>query len=345
MFVLIILLFLVGLVFLSVSLKRTYNTIPLKELRRRARSGHQTAQALYRVTSYGVGVDLVLWFFIGLSSGLLFLLLVNELVWWVALPTVLVIIWLAFAWLPDRRVGVISQRSAVLIAPLFARLLSLLQPINSRIAIWFKHPSSIKLHTGLYEKEDLLELLDTQRTQIDNRITEEELVIARNSLTFGSKIIREIMTPRRVIVMVDYNESITPHIMDELHATGFSRFPVVDKSTNTDKIVGTLYLKDLVGQKAGGSINHLMKPDVFFLNEESSLLHALNAFIKTKHHLFIVVNNFEEIVGVVSIEDVLEQLLGQQIVDEFDAYDDLRVVASLQAEQDRGQATETDHHL
>ena len=78
-----------------------------------------------------------------------------------------------------------------------------------------------------------------------------------------------------------------------------------------------------------------MSPKVFFVHEELDLSHALNGFIKTKHHLFIVVNNFEEFVGILTIEDVLEQLLGRQIVDEFDAYENLREVALLRAKKER----------
>jgi CBS domain containing-hemolysin-like protein len=71
-----------------------------------------------------------------------------------------------------------------------------------------------------------------------------------------------------------------------------------------------------------------MSKDVYFVHEDLALQHVLEAFLKTKHHLFIVVNSFEEYVGVITIEDLLEQIIGAKIVDEFDQYDDLRAVAS-----------------
>ena len=82
-----------------------------------------------------------------------------------------------------------------------------------------------------------------------------------------------------------------------------------------------------------------MKKAVYYVNEEKQLDHALQAFLKTKHHLFIVVNGFEEIVGILTIEDVLEEVLGKEIVDEFDQYEDLRAVAALQAKKDTKQRT------
>jgi Mg2+/Co2+ transporter CorC len=64
------------------------------------------------------------------------------------------------------------------------------------------------------------------------------------------------------------------------------------------------------------------------------LYQVLHAFLKTKHHQFIVVNSFEEYTGIVTIEDVLEQVIGHKIEDEFDKYDDMRAVAQHQAQKE-----------
>jgi CBS domain containing-hemolysin-like protein len=128
--------------------------------------------------------------------------------------------------------------------------------------------------------------------------------------------------------------------MDELHATGFSRFPVAKAGTAGSaqpQIVGTLFLKDLVGYTGSGRVAGMMQSKVYYVNETQSLRDALAAFLKTHHHLFVVVNNFEEIVGVLSVEDVLEQILGSEIVDEFDKYDDLRAVAGLEAKAEQAE--------
>ena len=67
---------------------------------------------------------------------------------------------------------------------------------------------------------------------------------------------------------------------------------------------------------------------VFYIHELQTLDHALAAFIKTHHHLFVVINEYRETVGILSLEDVTEALIGRKIVDEFDAHDDLRKVAN-----------------
>jgi magnesium and cobalt transporter len=128
--------------------------------------------------------------------------------------------------------------------------------------------------------------------------------------------------------------------MGELHASGHSRFPVYE--VKKDNIVGVLYLHDLVATKRSGTVSNIMRRKVTYVHEDFTLYQTLQAFIKTKQHLFIVVNSFEEYVGIITIEDVLERVIGKLIVDEFDRYDDLRAVAAAAAHKDHA-ATEKLH--
>ena len=79
--------------------------------------------------------------------------------------------------------------------------------------------------------------------------------------------------------------------------------------------------------KHSSTAEKAMEPKVYYIREDQTLQHALAAFLKTHHQLFVVVNEFRETVGLLSLEDVIEALIGQKIVDEFDAHDDLRAVA------------------
>lgn len=87
-----------------------------------------------------------------------------------------------------------------------------------------------------------------------------------------------------------------------------------------------------------------MRRDVYFVHEDFSLRQALAAFYRTHHPLFIVVNEFEEYVGVLTIETVVEQLLGRPLPgDEMEAYDSARSVAEAQA-KDRHRANRQAGH-
>jgi CBS domain containing-hemolysin-like protein len=333
MFHFILVLLLAALTLISISIQKTYAKIPLKELKRRATRGDEVARGLHRAVSYGASLDALLWGIIGLTAAGFFVSLTSALPAWLAVFGCAALLWVGFAWLPNARVTQFSERAAKNAAPALAWVMSHLYPVLNKIGKLIKSHGRITVHSGLYQKEDLIELLDRQQKQPDNRMTADELAVVKGALTYSDKLIRDVMTPKRVVKTVAENASVGPLLMDELHKSGFSRFPVVgDKA---DHIVGTLYMKDLVKAKSSGRVRDLMKKSVYYVNEEKPLRHALQAFLKTKHHLFIVVNGFEEIVGIITIEDVLEQVLGKQIVDEFDKYEDLRAVAALEAKKDR----------
>lgn len=317
------------LTLLAISLERTYYRVKPQELKRRAREGDPFAAGLYRAVGYGASLRLLLWAFVGLSAAGFFVALTRSVSTWLAFASIVTIVWFGFAWLPNSRVTVISAYIARWLAGPLAWLLNRLHPLLDLFVNLIRRYRPLHFHSGLYRKEDLLELLSHQTTQFDNKMSEQELDMARRALQFSDQLIRDVMVPRRVVKVVNVNETIGPVLINELHESGHSRFPVYDGKK--DNIVGAIYLRDLVGLKAEGSVKDAMKKKVYYVHEEQSLYDALQAILKTHHHLFIVVNNFEEFVGVIGLEDVMEQIIGSPIMDEFDHYEDLRAVAARAA--------------
>lgn len=323
-------------VLLSAGLLKAYFAVPLRELRRQARAGDSYAKAAYSVANYGRSAELFLWSVGGLSASLLFFKLSRQLEWWVALVLVFVFLLFVYWWVPNKNLKNLNKKVAIVCAPAVAKLLSLLLPPLRWMELKINRFMPITLHSGLYEKEDLVDLLDKQATQPDSRISEQEIEIAKNALSFSDKLVRDVMTPRRMMKTLMSNEQISPHLLDEIHSSGYSRLPVFERDEDgQEQVVGILYTKDLIDAVHSGSIGGVMDRKIYYTQEELGLSHALDAFLKTKHHLFVVVNKFEEIVGVISIEDIIEQILGRQIVDEFDAYSDLRAVAGLEAKKQK----------
>ena len=127
------------------------------------------------------------------------------------------------------------------------------------------------------------------------------------------------MTPRNQIESVRASETLGPIVLDRLHKTGHSRFPVI--KTDLDSVVGTLFLHDLVPLNPRlKRVADAMKPQVLYVHKDKTLDHALQAFLRTKHHVFLVVDASGATVGLVTIEDILQQLIGRKLVDEFDHY-------------------------
>ncbi len=317
----------------AISLQKTYYHIPQRELKRRAQQGDAFATMLYRAVAYDLSLDILLWVIIGICASGFFVIVSRAAPLPLAILGCISLLWFGFAWIPGTRLTRPSSWLAHIFTPGITWLLRHLYPLLRRVAVIVKKHHPIAVHTGMYQKEDLIGLIDQQRVQADNRISEEEVRIARHALTFSDKLVRDVMIPRRVVKTVNEADSVGPVLMGELHDSGHSRFPVY--RSKPENIIGTLYLHDLVGAKSIGKVKDIMSPKVYYVNEEKPLQHALQAFLKTKHHLFIVVNNFEEYVGIITIEDVLEQIIGKPILDEFDRYEDMRAVAKLEARQDQ----------
>lgn len=187
---------------------------------------------------------------------------------------------------------------------------------------WLRARDQKPSETTLHSQDELLALVDHS----PGVLSREERERLEASLTFDDKTVSEVMTPRSMIEAVPVGETLGPLVLDELHKTGHSRFPVYDH--DLDHIVGTLYLHDLIDLRNGSRpAQKAMRSAVYFIRDDKSLAHALHGFLSTKHHLFVVVNSYRETVGLLSLEDVVEQLIGKKIVDEFDAFDDLRAVA------------------
>jgi CBS domain containing-hemolysin-like protein len=323
---------LLGVALVAIGLRKAYYSVPARELKRQARAGDPAAKVLYRAVAYGSSLGLLLWVIVVISLAASFVLLDQITPALFAFILEAVVIGLGFAWMPNSDLTKTGARLGVWATPVVVWLLEFLHPAFDRVNVFVRQHRSVTLHTGLYEHEDLLHLLQRQKDQPDSRISHDEIGLLEHTLTFAGKTVYECMVPRREVRTISADEQVGPVVIRELHDSGHARFPVYDGKK--DNIVGTLYLRDLINLKKTGKVSGIMEHKVFYVHEEYPLEQALHAFLKTKHHLFVVVNRFEEFVGIITIEDILEQILGCKIVDEFDAYENLRAVAADHARHD-----------
>jgi len=138
------------------------------------------------------------------------------------------------------------------------------------------------------------------------------------------------------------NELLGPLVLDNLHRTGHTHFPVFEG--DIDHLVGILHIYSLftLENKKSLAVKDAMEPRVYYINETQTLEQALFACIKHRRHLLVVVNNYRETVGVITIEDAVEQLIGRKIVDQFAEHDDLRKVAERNPRHNNSSEAATD---
>lgn len=165
-------------------------------------------------------------------------------------------------------------------------------------------------------REELLQLL---HAAYDNNLLDADaLSMIEGVMQVSEMQVREIMIPRAQMDVVDINDA-HDDILNFVITTAHSRFPVVDGER--DNVLGILLAKDLLHLCAGEPVNlrEMLRPAVF-IPESKRLNVLLREFRASRNHIAIVVDEYGGVAGVVTIEDVLEQIVGD-IEDEFD-YDE-----------------------
>jgi CBS domain containing-hemolysin-like protein len=177
----------------------------------------------------------------------------------------------------------------------------------------------------------------------EGSISEHEAEMVRNVLRLNDITAREVMTPRPVVfrlpATMDLGE-VRDHV-DEWH---YSRIPIFDPK-NADSWTGLVRSSDVLAELARDKVDlpleRLSRP-LHFVSESTPGHVLLSRFIQERTHLFAVVDEFGGMAGVVTLEDVLESLIGHEIVDEVDKEADLREAARRKALPDAQAALNDD---
>ena len=166
--------------------------------------------------------------------------------------------------------------------------------------------------------------MSQQSGEIDRQ--EEKIII--NILELKNKSVRKVMTPRTVTFAL--SKDLTVEEAGELKDKWslHSRVPVYDK--NPDDIVGVVLGKDVLLSAAEGktslTLNTLMEP-AHYVPETAPLPNVMMDFFERRQHLFIVVDEYGAVTGIISLEDIIEEIMGEEIMDESDKTRDMRALA------------------
>ena len=239
---------------------------------------------------------------------------------WLSIPLMLPLL-LIFGELTPKR---IAFRYAERVSPLLAGPLTLFSTLISPVRTLIKSVVDFCLRilgvpaalspSGISE-DDFKVIVDVGRQE--GVVEPEEHKMIERALAFADVRVRQVMTPRSGMFCLDVNLSFAEAIAQVKNAA-FSRVPVYHDTV--DRIVGTLHAKDLLQSKADGSPPPTMSPLLhapFFIPETTRIDTLLKEFRRRRRHMAIVVNEYGGTAGLVTLEDLLEELVGE-IVDEFD---------------------------
>lgn len=239
-------------------------------------------------------------------------------------PVLLVLIWLLYLvfmeYLPRRRVLHTSEKEIVRYILLFALFYLFFKPVMKIYSRTFAHSGNDDISEE--QKEDIveraIETLAEQSGVGEPIVEEDEKEMIGQIFQLDQTEVREVMVPRINIKGFEKGSSFDD-IRLKTKELGFSRYPVYDDSI--DKIIGILYIKDLftgttLGQGTASIQDYLRQP--FFVPESKIISDLLAEFKKTKTHIAIVVDEYGGTAGLITLEDILEEIVGE-IQDEHDS--------------------------
>ncbi len=156
-------------------------------------------------------------------------------------------------------------------------------------------------------------------------IHERETRLLYNILGFGAVTVEDVMTPRTVVKMLPDDGTIAD-LLDDAEAVQFSRLPL--RLESKDEVTGYVLKQDVLravvdGARRDDPLVKFRRP-VRYVPENASVRQALDQFLEGGEHLTLAVDEYGGVAGLLTLEDVLETLLGAEIVDELDEVDDLR---------------------
>jgi metal transporter CNNM len=293
-------------------------SLDTQTLRRRAKHGDADAKAIYPVRRRGN------------------LLLTTLLLGNVAVNTTLSI------FLGNIASGLVGGIMATALIVIFGEIVP--QAVISRYALWFgartlwftriaifimypiAWPISKLLDYFLgselpttYTHKELMDIISEHEDSEHSEIDADEERIMHGALQFSHRKVREVMTPADLVVMYDENQRLTDAFFEEVNEHGYSRLPVY--SGNQNNVVGMLYVKDLIVEDDNIPIRETEEAfDTNFLTVRGAELldSVLGKMLKSRQHLAIVRNKNDRFLGVISLEDIIEEIIQQEIIDEDD---------------------------
>lgn len=298
-----------------------YFSLDLASLRRRAQAGDPQAQAIYPLRAQGnlllttlllgnVTVNTILSVFLGsLVSGVLASLLATALIF-------------LFGEIGPQ--AVFSRHALAFgsrLAPLTRVLMFIAYPVAFPVAYTLDRLLG-HATPAMYSKHEIMQIITEHENSEHSPIDADEERIVHGALQFSHLQVREVMTPIDKVAMFDENQRLTDEFFNEVSEQGYSRFPVY--SGNKTNVVGVLFAKDLLTEDEDISIKQTEEAfdtNIMRIKGSAYLDTVLARMLKKKQHIAIVEKSSGEAIGVLSLEDIIEEIIQSEIEDEEDALD------------------------
>jgi len=298
-----------------------YFTLDTATLRRRANAGDKRAQAIYPLRKRGnlllttlllgnVMVNTTLSIYLGsIASGLSASIMATALIF-------------LFGEIgPQAMISRHAMEFGSKFAPLVRILMLLFYPITFPISFTLNKLLGNEMPT-IYSKYEIMQIVSEHEDSEYSPIDADEERIVHGALQFSHLKAREIMTPIDEVIALDENQKLTNKFFEYITEQGYSRYPVY--SGNRKNIIGLLYAKNLLIEDVDIAIKETVEAlelDILRIRPNTFLDAVLAQMLKKHRHLGVVENRQGDALGVISLEDIIEEIIQVEIEDEDDEED------------------------
>lgn len=191
-------------------------------------------------------------------------------------------------------------------------------PISWPMAKLLDHFLGSELPTT-YSKLELMDIISEHESSELSPIDADEERILHGALQFSHLSVLEVMTPAAKVISFDEHQKLTDGFFKKVNESGFSRLPIFSK--DPANIIGILYVKDLIVEDEDISIKdteEALEKRVLTVKGKEMLDVVLSKMLKTRQHIAIVRDSEKKFIGVISLEDIIEEIIQHEIEDEDD---------------------------
>jgi len=194
----------------------------------------------------------------------------------------------------------------------------ILYPLCKPIAICLDKALGAELPT-IYSKQELELILKAHQRSGDSDVDVDDATIAIGALTYSEKTVKEVMIPEEKVMGLDEDTPISLETMEKLKTSGNSRLPVWERESH--ELLGILRIKNLIGVAPDKerTVKEFVQDAAYLeFNIDLRLDDAMNEYLRAGHDFAIVRNSAGVFAGILTMEDILEQIIQQDILDDDD---------------------------
>ncbi len=200
--------------------------------------------------------------------------------------------------------------------PIVRLLLFVFYPIAFPVA-WMLEKAMGKEQDTIWSKEELAEVIKSHEDSSFSELDSDEEKVILGALTFSDKKAGEVMTMKKECFMLSEGSMLTESVLHNIKERGHTRIPVYYKKQRN--IVGVLFTKDLITLRETKPLATVYRPDTILqVHTRESLDDVLNKFLHKRIHMAYVVNGDNKFVGLITLEDIVEEIIKTEINDESD---------------------------